>query len=128
MTSVEQIKQEIIDWANSDEVQDVFKSAGWSESKTFPDACPYLYEYLDASEINEDSGVVLPSGECRKAAETEYGLKFAVIFSVENDSEEKSFYRFTGRSNSYETSWERSILSQVFPKTVTKTIFTDEPS
>lgn len=128
MTSVEQVKQEIIDWANSDEVKDVFNSAGWSESKTFPDACPYLYEYLDASDINADSGVVLPSGNCRKVELTEDGLKFAVVFSVENGSNEKSFYRFTGRSNSYETSWERSILTQVFPKVITKTIFTEDPS
>lgn len=128
MTSVEQLNQEVINWANSNEVKDVFKNAGWSESKTFPDACAYLYEYLDASEFDGASGIVLPSGECRKVEETEDGLKFAVVFSVTNDSEEKSFYRFTGRSNSYETSWERSILTQVFPKTLTKTIFTEDPA
>lgn len=128
MTSVEQLKQEVINWANSDEVKDVFKNAGWSESKTFPDACAYLYEYLDASEFDGASGISLPSGECHKVEETEDGLNFAVVFSVTNGSEEKSFYRFTGRSNSYETSWERSILTQVFPKTITKTIFTEEPS
>lgn len=128
MASVEQVKQEIIDWANSDEVKDVFKSAGWSESKTFNDACPYLYEYLDASEFDGASGVVLPSGECRKVEEIEDGIKFAVVFSLNDVSGEKSFYRFTGRSNSYETSWERSILSQVFPKTITKIVYTENPS
>jgi hypothetical protein len=128
MSTVEQIKQEIIDWANSDDVKAVFQHAGWSESKSFPDACPYLYEYLDAVGPNEDSGVVIPSGSCQKAGEIKNGVKFEIVFSVDNGTDEKKFYRFNGRSNTYETSWERAQLVQVFIKTITTQVFVEDPS
>lgn len=123
MASAEQVKQEIIDWANSDSVKDVFENAGWSESNYFADACRYLHEYLDTDETDADSGVTIPSGHCLRVKETHEGSALVVVFSVEAPGKEKQFFRFTGKLTSYEIYWNNSELREVFPKTVSVTNF-----
>lgn len=123
MASAQQVKEEIIDWANSNGVKEVFELAGWSKSEYFADACRYLYEYLDTEDTDADSGVTIPSGHCLRVKETHEGSALVVVFSVEATGKEKQFFRFTGKLNSYETYWNNSELREVFPKTTLVTNF-----
>lgn len=123
MATAEQVKQEIIDWANSDEVKNVFSVAGWSESVYFADACRYLYEYIDTDDADADSGITIPAGHCLRVKETHEGSTLVVVFSVEAPGKEQQFFRFTGKLNSYETYWNNSELREVFPKTVSSVEF-----
>lgn len=128
MTTAEQVQQEIIDWANSDSVQDVFASAGWSRVQSFSDACRYFHEYLDTNETDADSGVSIPSGHCLRVEESEEGSKLVTVFSIEAPAAEKKFYRFSGRLTRDETYWDGATIREVFPKVVTTTKFVENPS